>query len=281
MKSVKIKWKRQIRFLWYLYHAQKKRLINNHKLIRFLIKNLGLYRPSMGLWQPEASNWRKVNLNTLSNSTDKKIEFYCISLNDPKYDRRRKNFTKRAERFGWKIAFWEAVDTRNLSSGQYPDWVPKGGKRADIPEPLMPGEIGIAASHKTLYEYGLKKGLDFLVIFEDDARLLSGPVINMPTEFDLLHFNNRFFHNEFNELWGYGCGFDGYVISKSGMQKMLELMMPMDLPIDIIVSVYSESLIRNGLFYTKYRRAGMPILKSYHIGPISMEDNRFSSSIRS
>ena len=146
-----------------------------------------------------------------------KNENWCISINKPEFSSRRKRFKEFSDFHGWDVSFWDAVDCRNLKLKDYPIW--------SDPH-LRTGEIGIWWSTKNIYEYAMKKKLDCLTIFEDDVKIISPPVTANIENIDYIFFNNR------------GIGFDGYMVTKAGMEKMLDILSRKQgakYPIDIFV----------------------------------------------
>ena len=129
------------------------------------------------------------------------IEYQCITINTPEFEKRRKRFSFLSKIHGWEISFWDAVDCRDLKESDYPSWASPN---------LKSGEVGIWWSTKNLYEYAIKKNLDFLFVFEDDTKIISSPVYEPQQNYDYVLFNDR------------PVGFDGYCVSKKGMKKLLD-----------------------------------------------------------
>ena len=73
-----------------------------------------------------------------------KTEYWCISIDSPEFEERRKRFNFFSKINGWDIKFWNAVDCRNLNIEDYPIWSALH---------LRPGEVGIWWSTKELFEF--------------------------------------------------------------------------------------------------------------------------------
>ena len=183
-----------------------------------------------------------------------KNENWCISINKPEFSSRRKRFKEFSDFHGWDVSFWDAVDCRNLKLKDYPIW--------SDPH-LRTGEIGIWWSTKNIYEYAMKKKLDCLTIFEDDVKIISPPPKMIDIEnTDYIFFNNR------------DLGFDGYCVTKSGMEKILDVFSRKNgakCPIDIFVQGDPKDPR-----FAKYR----PPFTTKRIERMVFHDNMFPTSIQ-
>lgn len=194
------------------------------------------------------------------------IDIQCISLDDPACSSRKTRFTESAKLHGLEFEFFPAVDYRGTSRFEYPSWVAHKGRRVDWFEPLLSGEVGVAASHKSLYETGFSdQDLQALIIFEDDAVITKElDEIQIPEDADMLMISNRWDHNRYGEVIGDCCGFEGYIITRRGMYKMLQILQHMDMPIDLIAIAHCRSMIQNRHGLTTLRNVLNPILNIYH-----------------
>ena len=218
-------------------------------------------------------------------------ENWCISINTDEFLNRRKRFKKTAIMHSWRVNFWDAVDCRNLQLEQYPFWVSKD--RFDYnPERqntasgffsnkiLSPGEVGIWWSTKKLYEHAIKAKLDWLFVFEDDAMIVKPNDIELQPDVDFIFFNSRNFHDSNNNLLTQH-GMEGYVISKQGIEKMLEVCSKtagVDMPIDLFIGSQCKTVVMNrGL---NAFRENKPEFICKHIEKHTAVDKMFPSTIQ-
>lgn len=196
---------------------------------------------------------------------DEWVDVQCISLDDPSCQDRKQRFDQAAVLHDFEYDFFPAVDLRSTSRFDYPDWIAHYGRRVDWYEPLMGGEAGVASSHKALYEKAFMEGTYALVVFEDDAVIIK-PIdsIQIPEDADMLMISNRWDHNRYGEVIGDCCGFEGYIITRRGMYKMLQILQHMDMPIDLIAIAHCRSMIQNRHGLTTLRNVLNPILNIYH-----------------
>lgn len=208
---------------------------------------------------------------------------FCISLKKSK--ERRAQFKKHADDCKLDFKFFNAADYRGFEPGQYPTWVTVNGIRADWHEPLTAGEVGCAVSHKLLYEIGLMHGddkqptLDALVIFEDDAILKEPIKTEIPVDADLVMLSNRWHHNHNNEVIGGSCGTEGYIITRSGMYKMLQILQNMDMPLDLIMIAHCQSMIESKHGLCSVRNELNPVLKIYHKDVFCTHDDSLNTTL--
>ena len=191
------------------------------------------------------------------------ISSVCINLKESK--ERRKQFAAKAKAHGLDFKFFNAIDYRKIKPENYPSWVAVNGKRVDWPEPLTPGEVGCALSHQLLYELGMENPtLDALALFEDDALIQKPIKMDIPIDADLVMLSNRWFHNDQNEVVGMSCGTEAYIITRSGMYKMLQILQNLNMPLDLIMISHCQSMIEDEHGLTKVRNHLNPVLKIYH-----------------
>ena len=226
-------------------------------------------------WSAEPIAWVKADL---SRADRKKTRIFCISLlDDARFNERRKFFAQNANKFGWPFQFWPAVNGIRFRNEEYPRWI-KRGLKADIDEEFGAGAVGLLMTVRELYQWALREEIELLVVLEDDAVIHSRPVLDVPEEFDIVFFNNRI-KGDIKGRVKTGWGNDGYVISRSGMEKMLEIMEFVTADIDMLMMMYTKSLEEYGYYVTKYRDTDKPQLTCYQAGPLVTHAGFFSSSI--
>ena len=129
------------------------------------------------------------------------------------------------------------------------------------------GTIGCALSHYSLWKYLIDHPeLDRLLIFEDDARPdddysieLLEKTINSVSQFDMISFgysNIRGDVEDYNEylnkfLGGEFFGLQGYLISRSGAQKLMKNMFPIEFQVDSYIGYIAKFDPEFKLYFTK------------------------------
>ncbi len=183
-----------------------------------------------------------------------KTEYWCISIDSPEFEERRKRFNFFSKINGWDIKFWNAVDCRNLYVEDYPIWSALH---------LKPGEVGIWWSTKELFEHASEKDLDFLYVFEDDAKIISSDGKIGYEELDFVFFNDRKY------------GFEGYRVSKNGIKKFLKVLSQQRgarCPIDIFVRGEIKDKVK---YSTIFKNIALePMLKYDTIFPSSIQETK-------
>lgn len=192
-----------------------------------------------------------------------KIAQFCISLiGSP----RRKIFKEAADRFLPSFEFFDAVSVEDLRKGfsienvrvdltdlRWTDFERHDPRRQS--GPLMFTEIACAYSHIQCWRRARDRGLDYLVVFEDDAvPCRSFQNISIPKDADFVYITDRMPQNSRGEAAGYGCGMQGYVISRPGIEKCLKIFETFYMPIDLQILAHQRSQISFGHGLTKYRR---------------------------
>lgn len=210
------------------------------------------------------------------------IDVQCISLDVPECQERRIQFSRSADKYDLEFDFFDAVDHRLTKRSDYPEWVAHKGRRVDWHEPLKPGEVGVAASHKSLYEQAFSEGVSALVVFEDDAVLTKSldEDLALVEDADFLMLNNRWRHNRRGEVVGNGCGFEGYIITRRGIYKMLQILEHMDMPIDLIAIAHCRSMAEDRHGLTTVRNPLNPTLAIYHHHNYCVEHDQGISTIK-
>ncbi len=193
-----------------------------------------------------------------------KFTVVCISVKDSE---RRKEFSSAAERHGVRFSFADAVTPDDIRAGRIPP-----GVKVDLTDlrwtfheqhdprrqgsPLMFTELACAYSHVRCWQWAVRNEVDFLVVFEDDADILR-PLeeVDFSGAFDLKYLSNRMPSDAHGAACGYGCGTEGYVLSRSGISNALKLLSTLYMPIDLQLIAHAKAQIQHGHGLTAYRRA--------------------------
>jgi GR25 family glycosyltransferase involved in LPS biosynthesis len=119
---------------------------------------------------------------------------------------------------------------------------------------------------RRLYEHALLVGVDYLVVLEDDAIIHSGTQLAVPEKFDVVFFNDRMFATPDGRTHS-GCGTDGYLLSKSGIEKMLKILEGANEPADLLMIMQLRSSLDLGHPLSAFADPDKPLLAAYHSGP--------------
>ncbi len=192
-----------------------------------------------------------------------KTRVYCISLAN---SANRHAFASNASRYSVYFDFFDAVSVDDLRHGATVE-----GCKIDITDlawtfherpdprrqqaPLLFTEIGCAYSHILCWQRAKQEGADYLVVFEDDAVMCrSFDDIAVPPDADMLYISNRMPRNSVGEAVGYrGSGTEGYMLSRAGIIKCLEIFSVLYMPLDLQLIAHQRSMHGRGL--SQYRRA--------------------------
>jgi GR25 family glycosyltransferase involved in LPS biosynthesis len=191
------------------------------------------------------------------------IQFFCISLKDSS---RRSSFLRTTRNFGIPFEFFNAISVDDLRNGVTVDgcivdisnlsWTYH--ERSDPRRqsaPLMFTEIACAYSHLSCWHLGKRRDVDYLVIFEDDAIICREfGSINVPADADIFYLTDLMPRNAKGEAEGYGCGAVGYILSRSGIKKCLEIFKILYMPVDLQLLAHQRSQFLFGHGLTRYRR---------------------------
>jgi len=179
---------------------------------------------------------------------------------------RRQTFATNASRYSVPFEFFNAISVENLRHG-----ITVEGCRLDITNlswtlhelhdprrqqaPLLFTEIACAYSHIRCWQQAKHKDADYLIIFEDDAVICrSFDDIAMPPDADMLYISNRMPRNSLGEAIGYiGSGAEGYILSRGGIAKCLEIFTVLYMPLDLQLQAHQRSMHGRGL--SQYRRS--------------------------
>jgi hypothetical protein len=192
-----------------------------------------------------------------------KTRVYCISLAG---SANRRTFASNAARYSVYFDFFDAVSVDDLRQGATVE-----GCKIDITNlawtfheradprrqhaPLLFTEIGCAYSHIRCWQRARQEDADYVGVFEDDAVMCrSFDDIAVPADADMLYISNRMPRNSMGEAVGYrGSGTEGYILSRAGIAKCLEIFSVLYMPLDLQLIAHQRSMHGRGL--SQYRRA--------------------------
>ena len=197
-------------------------------------------------------------------------------------DDRRMPFEQRLAELQQSFQWWDAIDGRGLSRSEMESmtnrqvvWDKRGGNDAL----KRTGELALTLSSIELWKDALAKGYERVAILEDDTTLRAAIVMPVPNDADLVFFNNRSFRNHNGLTWGGVCGTDGYLVTRQGMEKLLNIFETIFMPLDLQMLVQMESMHQCQHHLVEWYQADKPILRSYTAPPLAFHGN-FSSRIR-
>jgi GR25 family glycosyltransferase involved in LPS biosynthesis len=199
---------------------------------------------------------------------------FCISLKDSP---RRGAFAALASTHSVAFEFIDAMSTDDVRRG-----ATIGDCRIDITDlrwthfdrfetrrrhaPLMYSEIGCAYSHMMCWRLAKDRDLDHVCIFEDDAVLCRGlRDIEIPRGADMVYLSNRMPRDCFGKARTPGSGTEGYILTRAGILKCLEIFKVLYMPIDLQLMAHQVSSVKSGFWIAGYRR-DLPddgLLKAY------------------
>lgn len=204
---------------------------------------------------------------------------FCITLED---DSRREAFVKQAMKMDQKFVFWLGVDGRNKTreemetlAGRPIEWDMPGNRDALS----LPTEAGLAIASVNLWQHAYDNDFPYVAVMEDDTKLIHALCMPVPDDADLVMFNDRSFSNDKGELWGMVCGTDGYLVTRSGMEKLLKIYERLWMPVDLQWIPQVESLRAFGHPLCEYYDDSLPSLKAYCL-PAYVRHGAFESTIR-
>lgn len=188
---------------------------------------------------------------------------YCISLAN---SANRHRFASNASSYSVSFEFFDAVSVDDLRQGKTVEgckvdttnlaWT--FHERADPRRqraPLLFTEIGCAFSHILCWQRARQEDVDYVVVFEDDAVICRAfDDIAVLADADMLYISNRMPRNSLGEAIGYrGSGTEGYILSRAGIAKCLEIFSVLYMPIDLQLIAHQRSM--HGVGLSQYRRA--------------------------
>lgn len=129
-----------------------------------------------------------------------------------------------------------------------------------IHRPLRRGEIGCYLSHIKTWETFLKSDNKYALILEDDAVFIDGfrekfeeLLVEIDTPFDVIYLNDNCEHHFGDKcLYGkrksknlfnpgtVGYGLYGYLLSREGAKKLMDIALPIEMPIDDKIMIMYE-----------------------------------------
>ena len=191
-------------------------------------------------------------------------------------------FKQRLDELDQTFEWWPAIDGRNINRAAMEAmterrivWDKFGGSDAL----RRTGELALTLSSIELWKHALAKGFKQIAITEDDTTLRSAIIMPVPDDADLVFFNNRSFRNHIGLTWGGVCGTDGYVVTKKGMEKLLDIFETIFMPLDLQMLVQMESMHQCQHHLIEWCQTDKPMLRSYTAPPLAFHGN-YSSRIR-
>jgi GR25 family glycosyltransferase involved in LPS biosynthesis len=179
---------------------------------------------------------------------------------------RREPFAASAREVGLEFEFRDAITRTELMHGFRVDgctldlthlsWVANeqnDPRRAHAP--MSFAEIGCAYSHIRCWQEALKQNVDALFVFEDDVSF-TRPLtdIMMPPDGDILYLENRMGRDGQGHAAPNGCGAAGYMLSRAGIRKCLEIFSVLYMPIDLQLMIHQHSQIAHSHRLAGFRR---------------------------
>jgi hypothetical protein len=193
------------------------------------------------------------------------LEAYCISLDQPSSQWRKEQFQTSAQKHGLEFEWFSAIDGRSWTADTFPSWVVHRGRRIDWFEPLTGGEVGVATSHKTIWQLAWYSRNEGVLIFEDDAILCKDlDCLGVPVDADILFLNDRAVHNHMGEIQEGTCGTDGYLVTRRGLYKLLQIIEHMNMPLDLLMVANSRSFMQGKSMAYMLRNPLNPMMSCYH-----------------
>ncbi len=204
---------------------------------------------------------------------------FCMSIPG---DERRPAFERQLQSVKQQFNWWPAIDARTASRDEIESQSPspvEWGINNDKDGLSRPGELALILSSIELWKHALALDLNYLVVLEDDTKLSRQLLLEVPDDADLVFFNDRSMSNKKGQTWGYVCGTDGYLATRNGIKKLIDLFSEIYLPLDLqmIANMQSMQECRHHLF--QYRREHLPLLTGYTLPPLVFH-GQSSSRIR-
>jgi GR25 family glycosyltransferase involved in LPS biosynthesis len=203
---------------------------------------------------------------TFEEKPDAKVRAYVINLakNKDRMDHFRKNYaeTDLSDKFPYQR--FEAINGREIDVSKYvtPDamqgiqYIENTGRRTSMNQ-LTKGMVGCYLSHLAVYRDALDNGADYALVFEDDALIApdvydaaiskligaaKDPLVPKTWDIMLLGYICLDCHEinaAYNAVTDF-YGLHGYLISRSGMEKLKGLL-PINNQIDLEMSRLSQA----------------------------------------
>lgn len=201
------------------------------------------------------------------------IPIYCINL--PEHTGRKSVIEEQAQKLGLNITFFQSINGNKIPKAERFTCCRSHPYRASYHHPnkdyvnlminnnfhlfnsnLLKGEVGLAITLLVLYHKLASENVDWVIIIEDDVIFaenfpehLQKIAADLPhlaeNNVDIVFINDRMHRhqeapvadnllNRYFPVKG-GFGFDGYLLSKSGMIKLIHLYNPLIYPVDLQV----------------------------------------------
>lgn len=194
-------------------------------------------------------------------------------------DARRISFSKQATIIGQKFQWWDAVDGRSKCRDELEAMTVRSvqwGNLGSHDTLQRPGELALILSSIALWEHAYEQDFDHLVIMEDDAKILAPLSIEIPNDADLVFFNDRSRRNQDGLTSGYVCGTDGYLATRTGIAKLLQIFKTIYMPLDLqMIAQMPQMKDCKHHLALRFNKAS-PALKSYTIKPLVRHENTAS-----
>jgi FkbM family methyltransferase len=221
-----------------------------------------------------------IDVDFSTGKCDGKNVVFCITLSE--LAERLDRFDKQARKVGQSYVAWAAFDARKMDREQVAaavnyelTWDMPGNPGALT----RPSEVGLLWSSVSLWLHALKNDLPYLVVMEDDAILQKALCMPIPEDADLVFFNNRSYRNSKGNLWDMSCGTDGYVVTRKGLKKLLEIYKQWYMPVDLQWQPQVKSLRECEHCLSSYYNPRLPSLQAYCLRPY-VQHSHSASTIR-
>ena len=143
-------------------------------------------------------------------------------------------------------------------------------------------EIACAYSHIRAWQIAHALNVDELFVFEDDAKILrSLQAVHCDDTVDILYLSDRVGRTPSGEALD-GCGTEGYLLSRQGLEKCLHIFRKLYMPIDLQLMAHQVSWAnhRRGLAQFRQRLPEESYLNAMAVAaPYCTHDDHSSSTI--
>ncbi|KLN60900.1 hypothetical protein WH96_10620 [Kiloniella spongiae] len=173
---------------------------------------------------------------------------------------RRKKIKEQFNSIELNYEFYKAIDGRELDSKNIPNYA-HAYRLKEFGKDMTPNEIGCYLSHFTLFERILNEGHEMALIIEDDVNITSElpDILNnlktVKTPWDMIRLatsRDRKFEilepiteiTNLVNLKGNACGAVGYVLNRSGAEKLCNYCKTIIHPIDIAMDRIWENKLQ-------------------------------------
>lgn len=183
---------------------------------------------------------------------------------------------------GQRFQWWEAIDGRSkerLKLEAMTDRPVLWGAPSAHDTLQRPGELALILSSIALWQHAREQDVDHLVVMEDDAMILAPLSIEIPSDADLVFFNDRSMRNAKGLTSGYVCGTDGYLATRAGIAKLLQVFSSIYMPLDLQMIAQMPQMADCGHHLAQRFNQDAPVLTSYTVEPL-VAHGQFSSLIR-